>query len=89
MGLVVVDHSKKQYVSFDNSEIHSNSIEGFWSILKRGYNGIYNWWSRKHMQKYVDEFVFRFNTRKNTQYNRFNQLLENMENRLTYKQLIG
>lgn len=85
----VVDHGKKQYVDFDNPEIHSNSIEGFWGILKRGYNGIYNWWSRKHMQKYVDEFVFRFNVRKETTFTKFNTLLKNMENRLTYKELIG
>jgi transposase-like protein len=85
----VVDHSRKQYVDFDNPEIHSNSIEGFWSILKRGYNGIYNWWSRKHMQKYVDEFVFRFNNRKTTQFARFTALLSNMENRITYKELIN
>ena len=85
----IIDHSKKQYVDFNNPEIHSNSIEGFWSILKRGYNGIYNWWSRKHMQKYVDEFVFRFNLRKETQFIRFTKLLFNMENRLTYKELIA
>lgn len=85
----VVDHGKKQYVDFDNPEIHSNSIEGFWGILKRGYNGIYNWWSRKHMQKYVDEFVFRFNNRKTTQFVRFTNLLSNMENRITYKELIN
>lgn len=85
----VVDHSKKQYVDFDNREIHSNSIENFWSILKRGYNGIYNWWSKKHMQKYVDEFVFRFNNRKTTQSVRFTTLLLSMENRITYKELIS
>ncbi|WP_163407132.1 IS1595 family transposase [Flavobacterium ajazii] len=85
----VVDHGKKQYVDFNNPEIHSNSIEGFWGILKRGYNGIYNWWSRKHMQKYVDEFVFRFNQRKQTQFTRFTNLLLNMENRITYKELIN
>lgn len=84
----VVDHGKKQYVSYENKEIHSNSIEGFWSILKRGYNGIYNWWSRKHMQRYVNEFVFRFNKRKETQFTRFTTLLKNMENRLTYKELV-
>jgi transposase-like protein len=85
----VVDHSKKQYVNYDNREIHSNSIEGFWGILKRGYNGIYNWWSKKHMQKYVNEFVFRFNQRKYTQTQRFMNLLSNMEKRLTYKELIN
>jgi len=85
----VVDHAKKQYVDFDNPEIHSNTIEGFWSILKRGYNGIYNWWSRKHMQKYVNEFVFRYNYRKETQSTRFTNLLLNIEHRITYKELIG
>jgi len=85
----VVDHGRKQYVDFDNPEIHSNSIEGFWGILKRGYNGIYNWWSKKHMQKYVDEFVFRFNVRHKNAFAKFNTLLQNMENRLTYKMLIG
>lgn len=85
----VVDHAKKQYVDFDNPEIHSNTIEGFWSILKRGYNGIYNWWSRKHMQRYVDEFVFRYNFRKEAQATRFTNLLLNIENRITYKELIA
>lgn len=83
----VVDHAKKQYVDFDNPEIHSNSIEGFWGIMKRGYNGIYNWWSRKHMQNYVDEFAFRFNLRdlKNTE--RFEIFIKNSKIRTTYKQL--
>lgn len=45
----VVDHGKKQYVDFDNPEIHSNTIEGFWSIMERSYNWIYNWWSKKHL----------------------------------------
>lgn len=85
----VVDHAKKQYVDFDNPEIHSNTIEGFWSILKRGNNGIYNWWSRKHMQKYVNEFVFRYNLRKETQSTRFRNLLLNIEHRITYKELIA
>jgi transposase-like protein len=84
----VVDHGKKQYVDYDNSEIHSNSIEGFWGILKRAYNGIYNWWSRKHMQKYVDEFVFRFNLRKLKQNERFNFLNLNSGVRTKYKELV-
>jgi len=71
----VVDHSKKQYVDYNNPEIHTNDIEGFWGIMKRGYNGIYNWWSKKHMQKYVDEFVFRYNLRKMSSGERFNFLL--------------
>jgi transposase-like protein len=85
----VVDHGKKQYVSYDNPEIHSNTIEGFWGILKRSYNGIYNWWSRKHMQKYVDEFVFRYNLRQVQNSERFNLLLLNSGIRTKYKELIN
>lgn len=85
----IVDHAKKQYVDYDNSEIHSNSIEGFWGILKRAYNGIYNWWSRKHMQKYVDEFVFRFNLRKLKGNERFNLLNLNSGIRTKYKDLVA
>lgn len=83
----IVDHAKKQYVDFDNPEIHSNSIEGFWGIMKRSYNGIHNWWSRKHIQKYVDEHVFRFNLRDLKTSDRFNHLLANSQVRTKYKQL--
>ena len=83
----VVDHAKKQYVDFDNPEIHSNSIEGFWSIMKRSYNGIYNWWSRKHMQYYVNEFVYRYNTRKTKATERFLLFLENIFVPLTYQDI--
>ena len=68
--------------------IYTNTIEGFWSLLKRGIVGIYHFTTRKHLQKYVDEFVFRYNTRQISTQNRFNYLLSNLENRLTYKELI-
>jgi len=85
----VVDHAKKQYVDFDNPEIHSNSIEGFWGIMKRSYNGTYNWWSKKHMQNYVDEFVFRFNLRTCQNNERFNSLILNSQIRTKYKDLMN
>ncbi len=81
-----VKHSSKQYV---NGRIHTNTIEGFWSLLKRGIFGIYHFTSKKHLQMYVDEFVFRYNTRKGTENERFNLLLSNIENRITYKELIN
>lgn len=81
-----VKHSHKQYV---DGRIHTNSIEGFWSLLKRGIFGIYHSTSKKHLQKYVDEFVFRYNTREVTEAMRFNLFLSNLENRLTYNELIG
>lgn len=82
----VVKHNQGQYV---HGRIHTNTIEGFWSLLKRGIFGIYHFTSKKHLQKYVDEFVFRYNTRNSAEQNRFNLLLANTEYRLTYKQLIS
>jgi len=83
----VVDHGKKQYVDFDNPEIHSNGIESYWGIMKRSYNGIYNWWSRKHMQIYCNEFAWRFNLRGIKNSERFNYLLLNSQVTTTYKEL--
>jgi len=80
-----VKHNEKEYV---NGRIHTNTIEGFWCILKRGIVGIYHFTSRKHIQKYVDEFVFRYNTRNNNENSRFNLLLCNSNKRLTYKKLV-
>ena len=82
----VVKHNKGQYV---NGRVHTNTIEGFWSLLKRGVFGIYHFTSKKHLQLYVDEFVFRYNARTKTEASRFNLLLANSNNRLTYKELIG
>jgi hypothetical protein len=82
----IVKHKKGQYV---NGRIHTNTIEGFWSLLKRGIFGIYHFTSKKHLQMYVDEFVFRYNTRDTTEAIRFNMLLSNTQNRLTYKELIN
>ena len=82
----VVKHNSHQYV---NDRVHTNTIEGFWSLLKRGIFGIYHFTSKKHLQKYVDEFVFRYNTRDTTEAMRFNLLLANTQHRLTYKELIG
>jgi transposase-like protein len=81
----IVNHTNNQYV---NGIFHTNTIEGFWSLLKRGIYGIYHAVSPKHLQKYVNEFSYRYNNRKSTDYSRFNDLLGNIENRLTYKELI-
>jgi transposase len=57
----VVKHSAKEYVK---GMCHTNSLEGFWSQLKRSINGTFHSVSRKHLQKYVNEFAYRYNRRK-------------------------
>jgi transposase-like protein len=84
-GHSFIKHNENQYVDGD---VHTNTMEGFWSLLKRGVVGIYHSMSNKHLQKYVDEFVFRYNTRKFTESDRFNFMLSNMATHLPYKQLI-
>jgi transposase-like protein len=51
----IVVHSRQQYV---DGIVHTNNIENFWSMLKRGIYGIYHHVSKKHMNKYVDEFEY-------------------------------
>jgi hypothetical protein len=55
-----VNHGSKEYVRGD---VHTNTIEGFWSQLKRSINGTHHSVSPQHLQKYVDEFAFRYNHR--------------------------
>ena len=82
----VVNHGMGEYVR--NGNIHTNSIEGFWSLFKRSILGIYHYASPKHLQKYVDEMSFRYNTRSFGEGARLNQLLLNSGKRLTYQELI-
>lgn len=82
-----IPHTRGQYVK-DN--YHTNSIEGFWSLLKRGILGIYHSVSPKHLQLYCDEFSFRYNTKDFDEGNRFNFALYcAFEERLTYEELIA
>ncbi len=58
---LVIDHTK----GFVNDFIHTNNVESFWAILKRGVYGIYHHVSVKYLQTYVNGFCFRFNNREN------------------------
>jgi transposase-like protein len=60
--LGVIDHAKGQYVI---GAVHTQTIEGFWSILKRGVVGTYHKVSRNYLPLYVAEFQFRYNNRQN------------------------
>lgn len=81
----VIPHNLGQYV-FES--YHTNSIEGFWSLLKRGINGIYHMTSQKHLHRYCDEFAYRYNTRHMSDGERFNLSLVNADEKLTYRTLI-
>lgn len=81
----VVKHKSGEYV---RNNFHTNSLEGFWSLLKRGIFGIYHSVSPKHLNQYCDEFTYRYNTRKINDADRFSLSLVNADQRLTYKQLI-
>ncbi len=59
-----VHHAAKVYVLGD---AHTNSIEGFWSLLKTGVRGVYKHVSREHLQSYVNEYAFRYNRRNDTE----------------------
>lgn len=52
--------SAKEYV---RGRIHTNNIEGFWSLLKRGIGGVYHSVSEKYLQSYINEYGFRYNHR--------------------------
>jgi len=56
-----VNHGAGEYV---NGDIHTNTAEGFFSILKRGINGIYHHVSEQHLDRYLAEFGFRYDNRK-------------------------
>lgn len=55
-----INHTAKVYVMGD---IHTNTIEGFWSLVKRGIGGVYHAVSQKYLQSYLDEYTFRYNRR--------------------------
>lgn len=57
-------HGIGEYVKRDNPYVHSNTVEGFFSIFKRGMKGIYQHCAHNHLQRYVTEFDFRYNYRK-------------------------
>ena len=81
-----VRHSVSEYV---RGQAHTNGIESFWSMLKRGYIGIYHKMSPKHLARYVSEFECRHNVRGQDTLDQMESLVEGMDNkRLRYQDLI-
>jgi transposase-like protein len=58
-----VHHAAKVYVQGD---VHVNSLEGFWSLVKRGIGGVYHSVSSQHLQSYLSEYAWRYNHRDDT-----------------------
>jgi transposase-like protein len=83
----VVDHA----VEYVNGRIHTNGLENFWSLLKRGLSGTYISVEPFHLFRYLDEQSFRYNNRTGmNDQARFEKIMGSVSgNRLTYKELIG
>jgi transposase-like protein len=81
-----IDHAT-EYV---NGRVHTNGIENFWSLLKRGLHGTYVSVSPMHLFRFIDERVFTFNLRDLSDLGRFTVLLQQVSGRrLTYAELTG
>ena len=82
-----VNHSVGEYV---RNQAHTNGIESFWALLKRGHYGVYHMMSAKHLHRYVDEFSFRHNTANLGTMRFIEMTIQRMTSkRLTYKELIS
>lgn len=62
-------HGKGQYVDLEDSTIHSNTVEGYFSIFKRGMKGVYQHCGEDHLHRYLAEFEFRYNNREKLGFN--------------------
>lgn len=81
-----VDHA----VEYVNGRVHTNGLENFWSLLKRGLKGTYVSVEPFHLFRYLDEQVFRFNARKDNDLGRFVTVVARVAGRrLTYDELTG
>ena len=81
-----VKHGVGQYV---DGQAHTNGIESFWALLKRGYHGTYHQLSAKHLQRYIDEFSGRHNVRNLDTLDQMTTVAKGLDGkRLKYRDLI-
>lgn len=83
----LVNHAADEYVRYEEGVcVTTNTVEGYFSLLKRGINGVYHHVGRKHLHRYLSEFDFRYNNRKVTDGERAQTALKGFEGkRLTYR----
>ena len=82
-----VKHSVSQYV---NGQAHTNGIESFWALMKKGYNGTYHKFSPKHTHRYITEFAGRFNHRPTDTLDQMAEIVKGMsDKRIRYRNLIA
>jgi transposase-like protein len=62
-GHATVNHGAEEYVSRTDPTVHTNTVEGFYSIFKRGMKGVYQHCAKKHLHRYAAEFDFRYSNR--------------------------
>ena len=82
-----INHRVGEYV---REQAHTNGLESFWALMKRGYQGVYHWMSTKHLHRYVTEFEGRHNDRPLDTIDQMTALVRGMFNRrLRFVDLIG
>ena len=83
----LVNHKADEYVRYEEGVcVTTNTVEGYFSILKRGINGVYHHVSKKHLHRYLGEFDYRYNARQITDGERAQGALKGIEGkRLMYK----
>ncbi|WP_045826043.1 IS1595 family transposase [Teredinibacter turnerae] len=84
-----VNHSAGEYVNLQNRELHTNTVENYFSVFKRGMKGVYQHCAEKHLNRYLAEYDFRYNNRSALEINdkeRADNLLSSVSGkRLTYQ----
>ena len=83
----IVNHNKGSYKNKEG--YHTNGIEGFWSMLKRGIKSTYHVVSHKYLQMYCDEFSYKYTTRKMGEIERFVHFISKKHRQITHSMLTG
>jgi hypothetical protein len=85
-----VNHSIGEYARMDGkTKVTTNTVEGYFSLVKRIINGTYHFVSEKHLDRYLNEISYRYNSKSIPQYVKFSLIFDNLHKKLPYKKLIA